>query len=121
MHDKDYEVGYCCPPRDTQFQKGQSGNPKGRPRKKGSIELDLDKVLDQRVRVQSSGGSKSMDAREAALRMQVAKALKGNIQAAKHVLKQFEKYDAIAPPRSKIQTGVVIAPRASFIKPERDS
>ncbi|WP_300074305.1 DUF5681 domain-containing protein [uncultured Ruegeria sp.] len=121
MSDKGYNVGYGRPPRETQFQKGQSGNPKGRPRKKGTVELDLDQVLDQRVRVQSPGGSKSMDTREAALRMQVAKALKGNIHAAKHVLKQFEKYDAITPPRSKIQTGVVIAPRASFKKPERDS
>ena len=30
----DYEVGYKKPPKHTQFKKGQSGNPKGRPRKK---------------------------------------------------------------------------------------
>ncbi|HEY9090715.1 DUF5681 domain-containing protein [Parasphingorhabdus sp.] len=30
----DYDVGYAKPPRSGQFQKGQSGNPKGRPRKK---------------------------------------------------------------------------------------
>lgn len=27
-----YEVGYAKPPADTRFRKGQSGNPKGRPR-----------------------------------------------------------------------------------------
>lgn len=27
-----YEVGYAKPPKSTRFQKGQSGNPKGRPR-----------------------------------------------------------------------------------------
>ena len=29
-----YEVGYRKPPRHTQFQKGQSGNPGGRPRRR---------------------------------------------------------------------------------------
>jgi hypothetical protein len=26
----DYEVGYGKPPKDTQFKKGKSGNPRGR-------------------------------------------------------------------------------------------
>jgi hypothetical protein len=30
---KNYEVGYAKPPQSTRFKKGQSGNPKGRPRK----------------------------------------------------------------------------------------
>lgn len=30
---KDYEVGYKRPPREHQFKPGQSGNPKGRPKK----------------------------------------------------------------------------------------
>jgi len=27
-----YEVGYCKPPKTTRFQKGKSGNPRGRPK-----------------------------------------------------------------------------------------
>jgi hypothetical protein len=30
----DYEIGYRRPPRETRFKKGQSGNPKGRRKKK---------------------------------------------------------------------------------------
>jgi hypothetical protein len=29
---RDYAVGYGRPPVETRFQKGQSGNPEGRPR-----------------------------------------------------------------------------------------
>ena len=32
MSDDDDPVGYKTPPKNTQFQPGQSGNPKGRPK-----------------------------------------------------------------------------------------
>lgn len=33
MDKNDYEIGYKKPPKATQFKKGQSGNPNGRPKK----------------------------------------------------------------------------------------
>jgi ribosomal protein L25 (general stress protein Ctc) len=32
LPDLTYRIGYRCPPKHTQFKKGQSGNPAGRPR-----------------------------------------------------------------------------------------
>ncbi|WP_029087516.1 DUF5681 domain-containing protein [Brevundimonas aveniformis] len=32
--DEPEDVGYCRPPKRSQFRKGQSGNPKGRPKKR---------------------------------------------------------------------------------------
>lgn len=41
MINKSYEVGYCKPPKATQFQKGVSGNPKGRTKRSQQDLLDL--------------------------------------------------------------------------------
>ncbi len=44
-------VGYMNPPRHTQFQKGKSGNPRGRPRKQEDLNTVLNRVLTRKVRV----------------------------------------------------------------------
>src|SRR5215207_8933320 len=41
----DYEIGYCRPPKATQFQRGQSGNPRGPGKRPRSIGAAADKAL----------------------------------------------------------------------------
>jgi len=48
---KNSDVGYGKPPTETQFKKGQSGNPKGRPRKAVSQRRIVEKVLGEKQRL----------------------------------------------------------------------
>ena len=46
-----YEVGYCKPPKDTQFKKGQSGNPKGRRKKSTEPYVLYCKAMQKKMKV----------------------------------------------------------------------
>ena len=56
-------VGFMNPPKNTQFQRGKSGNPRGRPRKPKDINTILQQVLDRKVRL--SEGDRQITIRNA--------------------------------------------------------
>jgi hypothetical protein len=62
----DYEVGYCKPPKASQFQKGRSGNPRGRRKNAKSLRTLLMEALDEKVTVNENGGNRKISKREAA-------------------------------------------------------
>lgn len=56
MDDNSYEVGYGKPPKHSQFQKGRSGNPKGRPKKPKNLPALVLKTFGEKVVVKSPDG-----------------------------------------------------------------
>jgi hypothetical protein len=46
-----YQVGYKRPPQNTRFQKGRSGNPKGRPKKEPTLWSELAEALEEKVSI----------------------------------------------------------------------
>jgi hypothetical protein len=90
-------VGYKRPPRHTRFKKGQSGNPKGRPRKndfglgagRSANRLALQEA-DRRITLTDASGPSEITAIEAVIRKQLATALKGNAYAQKHAIERYD-------------------------------
>src|SRR6516164_8153933 len=60
----DYEVGYRKPPRHTRFNKGQSGNPKGRPGGAKNLSTLLNEALNELVIVAENGGRRKISKRQ---------------------------------------------------------
>lgn len=86
---KSYEVGYCKPPKETQFQKGQSGNCKGRPKKERDDVLTL---LQKEMHSQVTLADGQRISKEEAMVKQLAnKAVKGDIKSQKIVLQLQDK------------------------------
>lgn len=84
------QVGYRKPPASTRFQKGSSGNPKGRPRGRTS-ELPYEAVLGQKVAVREDGRERRVTAAEAFLLYLSKRGLEGDGSATRSALSAIEK------------------------------
>jgi hypothetical protein len=80
------EVGYGKPPKSGQFRKGQSGNPKGRPKGSKNIATILHAIMHELINVKDNGRVKTMIKGEAMMRQMVSKALSGDLKATKEIL-----------------------------------
>lgn len=78
---RDYSIGYGKPPVGTRFRKGESGNPKGRPRGARNLSTIMERALNERVTVTENGHRRSITKREAMAKQLVNKGAKGEYKA----------------------------------------
>lgn len=92
-----YEVGYKRPPRHARFKPGQSGNPRGRPRKSKQIDDLIRRELDQTIVIKEGGREIRVSKRAAMIKQLVNQAIKGEPKARQFVLSHLEKHREIEP------------------------
>lgn len=80
------DVGYCKPPTNTRFVKGQSGNPAGRPRKRLPSLAPNAAILERLVTVREGGRERQVTAAEAFLLQLLKRGLEGGGLAARTAL-----------------------------------
>jgi hypothetical protein len=78
---RDYEVGYGKPPKHSRFQKGQSGNRKGRPKGAKNLSGLLNQELDTLITIQEGGRSKRVTKREVMAKRLINKGMEGDLKA----------------------------------------
>ncbi len=88
------KVGYKNPPKQTQFKKGESGNPKGRPKSIPNQSITEDDLLQiilkdasENISITTGGNKKDVPSIEAVLKAMKVKAISGKIGAAKEYLR----------------------------------
>ena len=81
-HDEStYEVGFGKPPKQSRFQKGASGNPKGRPKGKRNLATVVEQTLRESIVIKENGMRLTVTKLEAAVKQLVNKAVSGDLIA----------------------------------------
>jgi hypothetical protein len=84
-------VGYKKPPRHAQFKPGQSGNPKGRPKKVATLPDIFSRELRAQVSILSNGKRKKVPMLVAIVKQHLNKAANGDSKAAAMVLNHLKE------------------------------
>jgi hypothetical protein len=84
-YDQTYEVGFGKPPKHSRFQKGRSGNPKGKPRGRHNLAALFARALNEKVIINEHGNRKRVTKLEAAMKQLANKAASGDLAALRQV------------------------------------
>lgn len=92
----DDAIGYKKPPKKSQFKKGKSGNPKGRPPKKVFHQVFYD-ALNEEVSLTMNGEKVTMTIKEAILKKMLIDSVNGKQAATKNFIEIMKNITGMPP------------------------
>lgn len=92
QNDPAYVVGFGRPPMRTQFKPGQSGNPRGRPKRAKGMKTITIEVLTEKVSIRTAKGTRRVSKMEAVLHKLTEKAFAGDVRAQQALIVYYTKY-----------------------------
>jgi hypothetical protein len=105
MADDDSAVGYKRPPAHSRFQKGQSGNPGGRPKKVPDFLEDAAVILSAPVTGHANGKAVTLPVLQAMFRRMCRNALQGDNAALRRVIDLMLEPEAHRNAEQKAKSG----------------
>jgi hypothetical protein len=109
----DSEVGYGKPPKHSQFKKGQSGNPRGRPRGAKNSATLFNEALDEKVVTTEKGRCRKITKREAMFKQLANRSAQGDPKATQTVLRHLPELERHTKLQKEPETPA--APRRSAV------
>ena len=98
----DTSSGYKRPPQGSRFQKGQSGNSKGRPKGSRNLKTAIEAIMNKRVAIRENGEPREVSGQDALLLSLFEKALRGDVKATIQFLTILMKTGAGDGPPSEL-------------------
>jgi Family of unknown function (DUF5681) len=92
---EEYEVGYGRPPKEGQFTKGRSGNPKGRPKGSKNIATMFNEITRELINVTENGRTKTVTRIEAVLHRMTNEALSGKPQLIREFIQLSRAFEEV--------------------------
>jgi Family of unknown function (DUF5681) len=103
------EVGYCQPPVGTRFRKGQSGNPKGRPKGKKNLKTLLELALNEKITVNENGRRKSITKAQAGMKQVANQVASGDAKIALKILEMHDRHEKLLREIDATNSGPIVS------------
>src|SRR5258708_7557066 len=109
----DYEVGYKKPPKRSQFKKGQSGNPRGRPRGAKNSATLFNEAFEKKVPATENGRRHTITRRKAMFTQLAHRSAQGDLKATQTAMRYMSELERRTKPEKAPETRA--APRLRHV------